>query len=184
MIRLSRARLTRCQNDIEALIERSFLMKENNFRRLHRQLQWHYKSNSETPRATYENNHERSQTSKVSVSVSGSYSTCEGSDTEAGSEDSLTDPEVGELNIRDLDQFRLPGSEGSVHSTRSRNSEDGNMPTLNRDDTSINSPSVASCSSKSTNPFRRHMEHPKRRISLGGSLQGMAQSIWDDPTLF
>ncbi|KAH7402410.1 hypothetical protein BKA66DRAFT_564328 [Pyrenochaeta sp. MPI-SDFR-AT-0127] len=173
-------------SDIEVLVERSFLMKENNFRRLHRQLQWHYNNSSETAQATHRTDYEGSLASDTSVSVAGSCSTCTDADanTETESEDTSTVADEARTEISNVDQYLVPDSEGSEHSANSGNSEDGGVSAFNRDDSSINSPSAVShSSSKSTNPFRRHMVNSTLSRSRHDSPQSTAQSIWDDPNL-
>ena len=59
--------MTIIQTDIEALIDRSFLIRETNFRRLHRQLQWHQSSRSDT---VFEGSYASSTTSRTTVTRS------------------------------------------------------------------------------------------------------------------
>ncbi|KAL6162949.1 hypothetical protein ACJQWK_10546 [Exserohilum turcicum] len=146
-------------SDIESLVERSFLMRENNYRRLHRQLQWHFDKGA-APAAPSTPCPET-----YMPPVSSMYA---GDDKHTACEDSDTDTEGKASSIAfTLDQSYLGDfDEGDRPSARSS------------DESPVKASSIASSASKSTNPYRAHMflnketNHMAKRDLLG-------RSIWD-----
>jgi len=126
-------------NDIETLIERSFLMRENNHRRLHRQLQWHFDKDPEVPLSAYPATYAPSVHSVPSV-YSGENSTiCDDTDTETRDKrnPSSAGSDADQSEIGDVSRFLVPRSAVSRRSAAPS--------------------SVASRTSKSTNPYRKYM---------------------------
>jgi hypothetical protein len=137
-------------------------MRENNYRRLHRQLQWHYDKNTKKSSST---RHQRTYTPSTSATAS-IYS---GDGNNTSCEDSDTDTE---------------GKQSSAASTAARYDDDDDdgdrVSILSRGQSPAKSPSVASWASKSTNPFRKHMIQAKESSDAGKS-GSMSANIWDDP---
>lgn len=67
-----------------------------------------------------------------------------------------------------------------VDQYRTREFKD-DVPSLRRGSTSTESPSIASWSSKTTNPYHRYMLGAKESKIVGTSTPIMMRSIWDDP---
>ncbi|KAF1833788.1 hypothetical protein BDW02DRAFT_499724 [Decorospora gaudefroyi] len=149
-------------SDIETLVERSFLMRENNYRRVHRQLQWQ---------------HAPSLVSTASVyTVDDDRTTCGDTDTESGTRPSA--PDVNQCNFGDINRFRVFDLENSGRSAALEDEDAA----LDQVKISVESPSVvSSTSSKSNNPFRRHMDMVKERASLAAAPSPTERSIWDEP---
>ncbi|KAG9189626.1 hypothetical protein G6011_06494 [Alternaria panax] len=125
-------------SDIETLIERSFLMRENNHRRLHRQLQWHYDKSPQVPLSSYPETHAPSLYSASSVYSGSECTTCEDPDTEAQDKRSSAASDADQSDVDDINNFLTP------RSAKSRRS--------------VTPSSVASRTSKSTNPWRKYMK--------------------------
>ncbi|EUC46119.1 hypothetical protein COCMIDRAFT_36207 [Bipolaris oryzae ATCC 44560] len=152
-------------NDIESLIERSFLMRENDYRRKHRQLQWHYDKGTNKTSST---RHNRSYTPSISSTASiysgdGDRTSCAGSDTDTEGKQSSRATTVARYDHSDDD--------GDHVSMRSRSSRGGSP---------VKSASVVSWESKSTNPFRKHMIQVKE-VNDTSKPQSPSMSIWDGP---
>jgi hypothetical protein len=156
------------------------LIKENNHRRLHRQLQWHYDNKPATPAtpaAPYAETYAPSSASTASVYAGDDPTTCGEADTEG--EDNSTVAGASQYDFGDVNRFRVPSSECSERSGATGD----DVPALNRDEVSVASPSVASWASTSTNPFRKHMNKVKEDTKLVVEPHFMEKSIWDDPTV-
>ncbi|KAJ6280395.1 hypothetical protein J3E71DRAFT_200321 [Bipolaris maydis] len=153
-------------NDIESLVERSFMMRENDYRRIYRELQCHYDKGTNKASST---RHDRSYTPSISSTASiysrdGDHTSCADSDTDTEGKQSSRATTVARYGHSD--------DEGDRVSTRSRSSRGGSP---------VKSPSIVSWESKSTNPFRKHMIQVKE-INDAPKSQSPSVSIWDDPT--
>lgn len=140
-------------------------MRENNYRRLHRQLQWHYDKGTNKASST---RHDRSYTSSIASTASiysgdGDHTSCADSDTDTEAKQSSRATTVARYDHSDDD--------GDHVSTRSRSSRGGSP---------VKSPSIVSWESKSTNPFRKHMIQVKE-IKDAPKPHSPSVSIWDDP---
>jgi hypothetical protein len=99
---------------------------------------------------------------------------------DAEGEDNSNAPDVSKYDFGDVHRFRIARSEGSEGTAATGD----DVPALHRDEVSVESPSMASWASTSTNPFRRHMKnHLKEHVHLGTEPRFMERSIWDDPIL-
>jgi hypothetical protein len=146
------------QSDIETLIERSFLIKENNYRRLHRQLQWHYDKDPEVPLSAYPETYAPSLPSASSVYSGENSVVCDGTDTETQGRKGSTGSDADESDIGDVTSLRVPCSEGSRRS--------------------VAPSSVASRTSKSTNPWGKYMKVTEDTgINNASGLSGSASLI-------
>ncbi|KAL1796413.1 hypothetical protein ACET3X_004953 [Alternaria dauci] len=128
-------------SDIESLIERSFLMRENNHRRLHRPLQWHYDKDPEVPVSPYPGTHSPSLYSASSVYSSEHSTVCDDTDTETQGKKSSTVSHADNVEVDDVNNFLVP------RSVRSRRSV-----------TPSSAASRTSRASKSTNPWGKYMK--------------------------
>lgn len=126
------------KNDIETLIERSFLMRENDYRRLHRQLQWHFDKDPEVPLSAYPATYAPSLPSTSSVYSGDNSTVCEDTDTESQSRMSSAASDGDQPDIGDVNNYPFPRSEGSGRS--------------------VAPSSVASRASKSTNPWGKYLK--------------------------
>ena len=166
------------------------MLRENNYRRLHRPLQSHYDANPAptptttktmhpTPASRYRHTYASSlaSTSVYETTTYGKTSL----DTE--SEHASTAPSEIHYGGRDVKMFLEPGSDTSGKYTLRNGDDDGdydddNVPSLDRGDSSVESPSVISSASNSTNPYRKHMVDMK-----GGAYRGEfgfpTSVVWD-----
>ncbi|CAN9317819.1 unnamed protein product [Alternaria alternata] len=128
-------------SDIETLIERSFLMRENNHRRLHRPLQWHYDKDPEVPMSPYPGTHAPSLYSASSVYSGENSTVCQDSDTETQGKKSSSVSDTDHFDTGDVNNFLVP------HANKSRRSE-----------TLSSVASRTSRASKSTNPWGKYMK--------------------------
>jgi hypothetical protein len=114
-------------------------MRENNYRRLHRQLQWHFDKDPEVPLSAYPGTYAPSLHSVPSVYSGENSTVCDDTDTETRDKKSSSSAgsEADQSDIGDVSNFLMPRSEVS---RRSR------VPS-----------SVGSRNSKSTNPYRKYM---------------------------
>lgn len=158
-------------------------MRENNYRRMHRQLQWHSDKNTEmAPPSPYPDTYAPSlPTASSAYSGDDNRTTCEDADTdtdtEAGGSSAASTAVRSEFVGIDVHDFLIPPSEGSQRSGVKRT----DVPSLNRDESSVKSPSIASWTSKSTNnPFRKHMDLAKEGV-FGAGSDLLGASVWDDP---
>ncbi|CAN9293167.1 unnamed protein product [Alternaria alternata] len=128
-------------SDIETLIERSFLMRENNHRRLHRPLQWHYDKDPEVPMSPYPGTHAPSLYSASSVYSGENSTVCQDSDTETQGKKSSSVSDTDHFDTGDVNNFLVP------RANKSRRSE-----------TLSSVASRTSRASKSTNPWGKYMK--------------------------
>ena len=143
-----------CQSDLETLVERSFLMKENNFRRQYRRLQWQPPQPS-TPftATTFERDYASSTISTTSRSSRRS--------------------DISTILDR-TDDDRCDTSQTSHLDSHDGNSE------YDADRDTVISPSAGTRLGKSTNPFLRQIQDGKVKANnnpWGGT------SIWDGGSL-
>jgi hypothetical protein len=106
------------------------------------------------------------------ATVSERQASCEESGTcgEDGDDDDIASQRTdSQEQDSTLEEFRRPDSE----------TED--VPSLHQDTSSNATPSVASWSSKSNNPFHQSMEIPWWKVDVAQGLAGFSQNIWDDP---
>jgi hypothetical protein len=73
--------------------------------------------------------------------------------------------------------------EDFVHTFRLLDTDDEKAPSLSEDNTFGKSPSVASWSCKSNNPFRMRMEKLEEQEVRYGSSTGLSDNIWTDQIL-
>lgn len=158
----------RTQSDIEALIERSFAMRETYYRRAHRQLDWHRKPMLETK--TFEPKERHSTTaelrSPVSASRTETFDYTSDSEDEEDSDDEIeqqTGKEDDTSSVGTHPGMELAGS-SSVASSKHYASD-------------------TSWSSQSNNPFRKSMGMSTNSSFDSVSLRGVPESIWDDPLI-
>jgi hypothetical protein len=161
------------QSDLEALIERSFSMVETHYRAKYRRLQWHADATNafSTALHTEEKASNAARTRpRSTASVAESQTSCAESEACGEDDDDIDRQEAySQEQHFTLERFRRPDSE----------SED--LPSLHPDTSSNATPSVASWSSKSNNPFLRSVETPRLKIDVAQSLAGFPQNIWDGP---
>jgi hypothetical protein len=141
------------QGDLESLIERSFLIRENTFRRQYRQLQWHNQPTTPSIRTNFDQ--------KYAPSIA--------STTPRSSRGSCTSTEVGQTEDEQFDSSQ----------TSQADLLDGNSVWDGDCDAAV-SPSATSWSDKSTNPFRMRLQDGKTRSSQN---PWGTQCIWDGASL-
>ncbi|KAI1543193.1 hypothetical protein PtrSN002B_007914 [Pyrenophora tritici-repentis] len=179
-------------DDIEALVERSFLLRENNYRRLHRPLQSHYDTKptttATTPTSTYCHTYASSlaSTSTTTSTSTSIYNptTCGETSLDTESDDASTTPSENHYGIRDVKRFLVPSSETSgkrrLRGGGVLNRDDDDVPSLDRgEETPIESPSVVSIASKSTNPFRKHVDVKDGGDGGRGEFGFPSFVVWD-----
>lgn len=175
------------QSDIESLIECSFLLRENTYRRQHRSLQCHYDNKSAssvtctTPiyPATTRSSYPHTYPPSPAPSSVFNKTTC-------------TEVEIPRTNedhdeLCSADRFRRPGAGGSKKDTL-RDDSDDEVPSLNIDESSVKSPSevssgsksVASNASKSSNPYHRHMVDKKSVAADDREFSFPSYAVWDE----
>jgi len=114
-------------------------MRENNYRRLHRQLQWHFDKDPEVPLSAYPATYASSAHSAPSVYSGENSTVCDDTDAETRGKKSPSSvgSDADQSDIGDVSKFLVPRSEASRRSAAPS--------------------SVASRTSKSTNPYRKYM---------------------------
>jgi hypothetical protein len=144
MMSCTRADLT--QSDIEALVERSFAMRETHYRAAYRRLQWR----NDTAGLPFESTqakdeHHDSSPPDLSASMAESPTSCAASESFRDEDDA------------DLQQDDSRDEMFVVERFRQRDSEDEDLPSLQEDAKTDATPSIMSWSSTSGNPFRVNM---------------------------
>jgi hypothetical protein len=139
-------------------------MRESHFRAAHRQLGWHRELTSETVDAEGSEQSQRSATPRSSMSEAGTYTSC------AGSEPLEQDGGTASQRMDSKDSI-------FVEDFLEPPSEDENLPPLCRATTSSASPSVVSWSSKSSNPFRKHMNIVREKLDQDKGSELFPQTV-------
>ncbi|KAH7078576.1 hypothetical protein FB567DRAFT_631898 [Paraphoma chrysanthemicola] len=152
-------------SDIEALIERSFAMRETHFRRNYRQLDWYF-SSSASQDLGYD---EECPTPSTARSPGPKPKTT------SSNASSNSDHEEYEESSKQTEAY----DEDFVQSFRVPDSDDEGVPALTTDTSSSVSPSTKSWSSN--NPFRSQLGKAEGGIGVFGSPDGFSRDIWDDP---
>lgn len=152
-------------------------MLETRYRARYRRLQWHTDA---TTNASFAAAHTEEKSSDgirtrpgSTTSVSGSQTSCAESEACAEDDDDLDDlahqREYNKAQDFTFDGFRQPDSEAET------------LPSLHPDNSSNATPSIASWSSNSKNPFLRSMKVPELKVHVAQSLADFPPNVWDDP---
>lgn len=189
------------QSDIEALIERSFQMRESHFRSAFRQLDWRRDTAKETrePKLDRAAQIPRVPRSPISVvgsrtSFAASASEPENEDDEAKSQEDNEDDAVESQEESDDDDdetecHREKYDDGAESQGQNEYDEDtvnahfGMGSSQLSTATSNVSTSLTSWSSSSNNPFRRRAETSKEAGNDGRSTKSFPSSTWDEPLI-
>jgi hypothetical protein len=154
------------QDDIETLVETSFLLRENSIRRIYRSLQW--RSDEDTPETDIDEGYAPSSVSKRSTHQTEYRS---GSESGAGDDESACSPTdtyhsqiPNCVHEKDHDRYLQPYLEQTT-------------PLAAR------SPSVASWSSKTTNPFRNSAVKTSMVVDNEDSQRNVPADVWNEPLL-
>jgi len=160
------------------------MLRENNYRRIYRPLQFHYEAKpvSTPPTTTKTTNMTHPtpapryrHTCASSLASTSVYETTTYGKTslDTESEHASTAPSESQYSGRDVNMFLEPGSDTSGKFTLRNgdddddDDDDDNVPSLDRGDSSVKSPSVISSASNSTNPYRKHMVDMKSGAYVG-----------------
>lgn len=156
-------------------------MRENNFRRQHRQLQQHYTRAPAASKAEYEEDYAESTiASGSSVSVAQSCSTCADHDRDSDSDHRSSPIDSSSFNVRKREQFLVPETGHPEHeSDLGDSSGDETISVTRSTRVSPVPPSTASKSSVSTNPYHRYMQSA-RESERGGSSQRVTRTVLDE----
>lgn len=150
-------------------------MRENNFRRVHRQLQRHYSRNAATPKAIYQE--DCGDFHDSSLSASDIHSCAKASDLQENSEqehDSVM-LNASQFDISDVNQFRVFDSK---HSGETKATAE---PFISKEeDVPAKSLPRTSFSSNTMNPFRKQTMKPDESIGRDESPRSNLRSAWDD----
>jgi hypothetical protein len=149
-------------------------MTETHYRAKYRRLQWHADATNASFAAVHTEEKAssavRTRPRSTTPSVAESQTSC--AESEACGED---DDDLGRQEAYNQEK------DFTLERIRQLDSESGDLPSLHPDTSSNATPSVASWSSKSNNPFLRGVETSRLKIDVAQSLAGFQQNIWDDP---
>lgn len=152
-------------------------MTETHFRAKYRQLQWHmdvptaFSVAVHTEEKAFEGKATRSCSTASVAESQVSFAESESCGEDEDEDDSTLQRACNQKHEFTLERFRQPDLE----------TED--VPSLHPDNSSNATPSIASWSSKNTNPFRKSTEIPRLKARISQSPTGFSQNIWDDPIL-